>query len=70
MTLAYVRYSIATDQAATEKIKASKAMSPEMLLEVEQLASEWRRKTQGPGPTSDNLRRSVSATSSARASLG
>ena len=70
MTLAHMWYSIAADQVAKEKIKTVKAMSSEMLLEAEQLAAEWRKKTQGPGPTSDNLRRSVSATSSARASLG
>ncbi|MGA8151650.1 MAG: response regulator transcription factor [Terriglobales bacterium] len=69
MTHACMWYSIAAEHLSKEKNKAAKAMPPELLIEAEQRASEWRKKVQGVGPASvDNPQRSRPATP-ARASL-
>jgi len=70
MTHAYMWYSIAADQLSKEKNKAAKAMPPELLIEAEQRAAEWRKRTQGVGPASvDNTQRSRPTIGTARASL-
>ena len=67
MTHAYMWYSIAADQLSKEK---NKAMPPELILEAEQRAAEWRKRTQGVGPTCvDNTQRSRPTITSTRASL-
>jgi two-component system, NarL family, nitrate/nitrite response regulator NarL len=63
-------YSIAADQLVKEKNKVSKAVSPEVLIEAEQRAMEWKKKMQGAGPSSaDGPQRSRAVLPSARASL-
>lgn len=71
ITHAYMWYSIAAEQLSKEKNKAAKAMPPALLIEAEQRAAEWRKKTQGAGPGSvDSPQRYRSTITAARASLG
>ena len=70
MSQAYMWYSIAADQLSKEKNKAAKAMPPELRIEAEQRALEWRMKKQGAPPASvDNTQRPRPTISPARASL-
>ena len=68
MTHAYMWYSIAAEQLTKEKNKAANTMPPEQIIEAEQRAAEWRKKTQGAGPASiHDSPRSRSTIASARA---
>ena len=70
MTHAHMWYSIAADQLSKEKNKAAKVVSPELLIEAERRAAEWRKRTLGAGPASvDKPQSSRSTVASARASL-
>jgi len=70
MMHAYMWYSIAADHLSKEKNKAARAMPSELIIEAEHRAAEWRKRTQGVGPTSvDNTQRSRPTITSTRASL-
>jgi len=70
MRQAYMWYSVAADQLSKEKNKAAKAMPPELRIEAEQRALEWRMKNQGAPPTSvDRSQRPRPTITPARASL-